>query len=122
MIGVSWVLGRPLVALRAEGLRAQGIVRSLERAGGSHGGAYYPRVSFTTSDGSIIRFRDASGSNPAAYRVGDRVAVLYLAGDSRSAIIDRGVRNWVPALLALACGAVLSLASLRLLKNPLAAA
>jgi hypothetical protein len=121
LIGAGWQMAQPLVALHRSGLRAQGIVQGVERGYGSRTGAYYPRVSFTATDGSIIRFRDGSGANPPAYRVGDRVIVLYLAGDSRSAIIDGGIRNWRRPLVVASLGLVLVGASLIVLRRRITA-
>ena len=72
-------------------------------------------VSFVTRGGDAIRFRDATGSNPPAYRVGDHVTVLYLENDSESTTIDRGVWNWLIPALMLLFGGLLCIISVRAL-------
>jgi len=72
--------------------------------GSSH--TYYPEVAFTLPDGSAVRFRGRTGSNPPTYRKGDRVRVLYLPQTPASAMIDHGVLNWLPAAGCMALGAL----------------
>jgi len=116
LLGLSYYLGHNLVHLETAGLRAPGIVQSLERsARGRRGSTYHPVVSFVTRGGDAIRFRDATGSNPPAYRVGDHVTVLYLENDSESTTIDRGVWNWLIPALMLLFGGLLSIISVRAL-------
>jgi hypothetical protein len=112
LLGLSYYLGHNLVHLETTGLRAPGIVQSLERsAPDSHGSTYHPVVSFVTRGGDAIRFRDATGSNPPAYRVGDHVTVLYLENDSESTTIDRGIWNWLIPALVLLFGGLLCIIS-----------
>jgi hypothetical protein len=69
-------------------------------------------VIFTAKSGNGVRFRDRSGSNPPFDRVGDRVTVLYLESNAESAVIDRGVWNWVVPLLAFQCASSVLLGAL----------
>jgi hypothetical protein len=87
------------------GVRAPGVVQSLER--GSSGSALYPVVRFVTDGGDTIRFRDAGGSNPSLYRIGDPVTVLYRASDTKSATIDHGLWNSLVPGLVLSFGGIL---------------
>jgi hypothetical protein len=114
VIILALIPARHILDLQANGLRAQGVVESLQRAEGGSNSSYFPLVRFTTRDGALVRFRDASGSDPPAYRVDDRVAVLYAANDTGRAIIDRGPWNWLPVALLIAFGAVLCIAGVRL--------
>lgn len=67
-------------------VRTTGTVTDLDFSRDSDGGgAYFPIVAFTTANGEQQTFRSRSGRNPAAYRVGDRVDVLYPAGDPAGA-------------------------------------
>jgi hypothetical protein len=117
LLVARFFIGRTLMRLEALGLQAQGAVQTLEMSSPTtHGSAYYPVVLFTAESGQGIRFRDRSGSNPPAYRVGDRVAVRYLASDPHGAIIDRGVWNWMAPVFAMVMGAVLVLVSVRVLR------
>ena len=100
-----------IARLEATGLRAQGEVVRLKSESSDHGGySYYPVVRFRTEHNTRVEFKDSVGSNPPSYRVGDKVAVLYLPDNpSQEAIIDRGLFwNWaIPAFLF--AGAVLLL-------------
>ncbi len=108
LLGLSFFLGHNLVQLETAGLRARGIVQTLETAGsGSSGSTYHPVVGYVTRGGDAVRFRDASGSNPPAYRVGEHVTVLYLEADPGNATIDRGVWNWLIPGLVLIFGGLL---------------
>jgi hypothetical protein len=102
-IGVAIYQGAAIARLEANGLRADGQVVSLrsETSSGGRGSSYHPVVQYRTEQNAQIEFKDAIGSDPPRYRVGDKVTVLYLANDPNAAIIDRGVLwNWaIPALL-----------------------
>lgn len=115
LLALSYSSGHTLARLETSGLRAPGIVQSLERSNsGGRDFVLYPVVTFTATGGNSVRFRDASGSNPPANHIGDHVTVLYLANDSKSAMIDRGVWNWLVPLLAFMGGAFLSRVSVRM--------
>lgn len=87
--------------LEAAGLRAPGQVVRLTEEESSDSTSYYPVVRYRTQGNETVEFKDSIGSNPPSYRTGDKVTVLYLAGNpQRQAIIDRGFWNWaIPALL-----------------------
>jgi Protein of unknown function (DUF3592) len=103
LIGVAIYQGTYIARLEANGLRADGRVVSLrsEAGSGGRGSSYFPIVRYRTEQNAQVEFKDAIGSDPPRYRVGDEVTVLYLANDPNEAIIDRGVLwNWaIPALL-----------------------
>ena len=86
---------------------------------GNRGGhyVYTAVVSYKPSpNGPPIEFRDNVSSNPPSHRVGDTVTVLYLQDDPHSAIIDRGMGNWMlPGILFTISGVFLlvALAALR---------
>ena len=103
--------GFKVARLEATGLRADGEVVRLneEHSSGSNGGSYsyYPVVRYKTEKNVMIEFKDSFGSNPPIYHRGDKVSVLYLAGDPKNeSIIDRGL-FWnlaIPGILLLAAG------------------
>ena len=100
---------RWLLKLEASGLRSSGRVTSLSASTTSNGGTtYHPVVSYRDSTGRTIVFRDSAGSNPPLYHAGDAVIVLYQPGDPPRAIIDRGVWNWLPAVVLYLLGGVLA--------------
>jgi hypothetical protein len=51
------------------------------------------------------------------YRINDSVTVLYSPAESGSAIIDRGVWNWLPSAILYLLGVLLSLVSIGLLRR-----
>jgi hypothetical protein len=109
LFGAAIFLSRSVLQLESSGLRAAGIVESLQTSPyATAGSAYYPLVRFSTENGAMIRFRDNSGSNPPAYHRGEKVTVKYRAARPDDAMIDRGAWNWLPPLLTLAIGAFLS--------------
>jgi hypothetical protein len=107
-IGVAINQGAAIARLEANGLRADGQVVSLrsETGSGGRGSSYHPIVQYRTEQNAQVEFKDAIGSDPPRYRIGDKVTVLYLVDDPNAAIIDRGALwNWaIPALLLVAAG------------------
>jgi uncharacterized protein DUF3592 len=93
--------GISISRLEASGLRADGEVVDLKEESSHNGYVYYPIVKFQPREDMAIEFKDRVGSDPPSYQPGDKVRVLFLANDLRSAIVDRGVWNWtMPAILA----------------------
>jgi hypothetical protein len=106
LLGIGVFQSMKISRLETQGLRAQGqVVRmNSESRSGSSGYTYYPVVRFRTAANATVEFKDSVGSNPPTHRAGDKVTVLYLAGDpQRQAIIDRGfVLNWaIPGVVFL---------------------
>lgn len=113
VLALGLYLGRTLFLLHSTGERVLGTVAFLELKTTLHGATYYPVVEFTVQDGATVQFRDSMGSQPPAYREGDVVRVLYFPAYPReSAIIDRGMLNWiVPGALCL-LGSLLAVVAL----------
>jgi len=113
LVVVGALSAREPLQLRRDGVSAAGTVvalvaRPMSDKGGSvqHAVVRFP----ASSGGDAIQFEDRMGASPPMYRVGESVRVLYLADSpARSAIVDRGVWNLLPALL-LATGGLLLLA------------
>jgi hypothetical protein len=96
VVALGVYLARTTFLLQSTGERVQGTVLFLELKTGVHGSKYYPVVQFATADGTTVQFRDVMGSNPPAYRAGERVTVLYFRNlPERTATIDRGLLNWL---------------------------
>lgn len=55
---------------------------------------YYPKVEFAPAGGGPIRFKSRSGSNPAAYEVGEAVEVLYHPANPADARINHFFELW----------------------------
>lgn len=106
LVGGGVYKGNALLKLEHEGARAQGEVVRLQETHSSgnnntNSTSYYPVVTFTAQDGSVITFQDSVGSNPPSYHNGESVAVLYAPAQAeRSAMIDRGNWNWaIPGVM-----------------------
>jgi hypothetical protein len=111
-------LGRGIARLQALGARTEGTVVGLQRDAGSNNASYYPSVRFVADGGARVEFKDSLGSNPPSHRAGERVTVLYRTdAPQRDAIIDRGIWNWLPAVLLALFGAFLSGVSIRAFLN-----
>jgi hypothetical protein len=117
LLALSLFLGRNLIRLENGGLRSPGTVASLEAMHSDNSTTYHPVVEFATVRGDHVRFRDSVGSNPPSFHVGDQVTVLYLANDTHSAIIDRGLVNWLPPGATLLFGALLCFGGARGLRK-----
>ena len=72
------------------GVTVQGKVVSLkrERSSGrrSSGTTYYPVFRFTAQDGKEYRVEHNQGSNPPAWKKGEKVELIYLPDDPQSAV------------------------------------
>ena len=101
VLALGGYLGRTIYLLKSSGDSAPGIVQFSELKKTTHGSSYYPVVEFATREGARVQFRDGMGSNPAAYREGEPVTVLYFRNQpEETATIDRGLLNWlVPGIL-----------------------
>jgi hypothetical protein len=62
--------------------------------------------------------KDHFGSNPPAYHTHDAVAVLYAPNSlQRTAIVDRGLWNWIPTVALCLFGVILAVAGMQLRRN-----
>lgn len=99
----SYTLSEKMQTLENHGLRTSGMVTRLEPSSGSGSTTYHAVVAFSPDKLGLIEFKDSMGSNPPAYRIDEQVKVLYLKDNpQKSAVIDRGLWNWlVPSLLGI---------------------
>ena len=83
-------------AARADGLVIE-LVRSRHGSGGDLGSnyTYYPRFSFTTLDGQQLSILSDIGNSPAAFKVGDKVVVLYDPRNPSDGQIDSASQLWI---------------------------
>ena len=120
LAGIAFYQGNKIARLEAGGLRAAGqVVRLYESEDQDGHSSYYPVVQYSTEVNRTVEFKDNIGSSPPTRRPGDKVTVLYLAGNpERDAIIDRGRWwNWaIPAILSFAA-AFVALIGIALLRN-----
>lgn len=97
----------------AEAERTSGVVVSLERkesrdSEGNRRVNYFPVVRFEVPSGASHQFQSNSGSNPPAYREGDRVDVLYHPDRITDARIDGFMSLWGMAVVLFGVGLVFS--------------
>ena len=98
------------------GQRATGHVIALHEQSGTDHSTYYPVVRFQAG-ADTVEFKDRIGTNPPSRRVGEAVTVLYRMESPRdTAVIDRGVWNWLPPVLLAAFAGFLLFAGMRFLK------
>ncbi|MET0984408.1 MAG: DUF3592 domain-containing protein [Steroidobacteraceae bacterium] len=104
----AYHLGQQLQVLKGTGLRTHGVVVALQASTGEDT-TYSPIVEFETGADHVLRFKDRVSSNPPSHHTGEQVTVLY-AKDSpqTTAMIDRGIWNWLPSAILLLLGVVLS--------------
>ena len=67
---------------------------------------YAPVVRFTGPDGRAVEFTDDTSSSRPAYRVGDRVSVLYLRRDPSDARVASPYKLYAPDLIFACFGAL----------------
>jgi hypothetical protein len=95
----------------AHAVHADGVVVDLHYRSGSKGdsGTYVPEVEFTAPNGSVLHITGSTGSNPAAYSRGDKVALLYAPDNPEGARIDSFMENWFGVLILGGMGIVFGL-------------
>ncbi|MET0985234.1 MAG: DUF3592 domain-containing protein [Steroidobacteraceae bacterium] len=119
LLAGAYHLGHTLHVLKSTGVRTAGGVVALEASTDSDSTTYRPIVEFNTAGNVVVRFKDRVGSNPPSHRTGDAVAVLYAAdAPQATAMIDRGVWNWVIPGLLLCFGPSLSALGLNGMTRP----
>lgn len=106
-----------LLRLESSGMRAPGVVSSFSTSRSGNSVTYYPVVTYTNGADQRVVFKDHTGTNPPLYRVGEAITVLYLPEETASAIIDRGLWNWLPPVILYLLGAGLSALALALLRG-----
>jgi hypothetical protein len=111
--------------LELSGARAPGVVRSFEASRDDPNSlalAYHAVVTYTIAGGQRVSFKDHRGSTSPQFRVGEAVTVLYRPDLPGSAIIDRGIWNWLGAVALYVLGGVFTLLGVAAMRTPRAAA
>lgn len=85
------------------------LASSKARTGGDDLNSYAPRVRFTTASGQPVEFQASAASSDTGYRVGDRVAVLYLPDAPDNASINSFFHLWIFPTILLGLGGVFTL-------------
>lgn len=91
-------------------IAADGVVIALEERWSSADGdsAYFPRVAFETQDRRRFEFTGDTGSQPAAFDVGEPVRVLFDPAQPEMARIDSFFQLWLLPLILGGLGTVFS--------------
>ncbi|HYM27966.1 MAG TPA: DUF3592 domain-containing protein, partial [Steroidobacteraceae bacterium] len=118
LVALGVYQSRALMRLESSGIRTAGLVTGFSTSHDNNGATYHPIVAYTDGAGHPVQFQDSVGSNPPLYRRGEAVTVLYRPDQSGSAIIDRGLWNWLPSLLLYLFGAVLTAVAVTALRAP----
>lgn len=85
--------------------RADGVVVQVDTVRKSDGDIlYHPVVEFTTVTGELVEYRSASGSNPPALNVGERVEVFYDPDLPSNAKVNSFVDLWMFSTIMLVFG------------------
>jgi hypothetical protein len=101
---------------------AMGVVEKMvyhNSSSSSGSGTYHPQVRFRDGQGQEILFEDSIGSNPASYRVGESVEVLYEVSNPQHAHVNSFVILWFEVLLFSTLGGVFTLVGIGILSVPL---
>ena len=106
---VSFIKKRRQVAASSS---AAGVVTELVKEMGQRGYLYYPQVQFTTASGQTISFKSSVGSNPATYRAGQNVEVIYDPRNPQQAEIDSLTSLWIVPGCLLGMGLVFTVIGL----------
>lgn len=117
VIGVVILIASRWIATNAyefteHALRTQGTVVELQQAESKRSSnkrrssVYYPIVTFSTSDGQNITFRESVGTNPPAYEQGETVDVLYLPDNPNDARIKDWLSLWLLPTVFFSFGAL----------------
>lgn len=110
-LGLQWrasTQNQIAAMIPAEG-RVVDVVSRTSTSYGERETLFYPVVEFRTVDGESIRFQGSTGSNPAAYRAGDTVKVLYDPQTPQSALIDSWEEVWMPSGILIGIGGIFAL-------------
>ncbi len=107
------VLGYQTCTFLATASRAEGEVIALERRRSHPRGNrrlteyhYYPVVKYMAADGQTVQFVGQVGSKPPAFRVGQRVKVLYNPEQPRSARINSFFELWLAPMIFTGLGGI----------------
>lgn len=93
--------------LSRHGLRTQATVCKLIIECNSDGDAfYYPVFQFTTPDGTPHKVKGNHGSNPPAWKKGEKTQIIYPAGEPEKAVSDTFGGLWAAGVFLSAFGLI----------------
>jgi uncharacterized protein DUF3592 len=120
-LSFSYVTGKDHARLLFKGVRTQGTIiafkavrmpnRSSSGTTNSMTTIYEPLIEFSAGD-RTFRVQEWKGSR-ISERPGRSVVVLYNPANPSVAMMDRGISNWIPWAITLACGLPVALAALK---------
>jgi Protein of unknown function (DUF3592) len=108
LLGLALYLYRRQRSFLRRAREATGVVVALSHSPGEGGTLKHPVVEFTTAEGELVEFESPVGQSPPAYRVGQRVLVLYDPARPKSAAIRSFVPLWQWCLVTGLLGATLT--------------
>lgn len=110
LVGVGALVCSAVAAVDSQrivegGITAQGevVFLKLERSRGRRGGStYHPVFRFTAQDGQVYRVKHSQGSNPPAWKKGEKVELIYLPDNPEKAVPNTFWGKYaVPFILAI---------------------
>jgi len=89
LIGISFLSSN--MDMVKNGTYAKATVIELVKHTSSKSTTYYPVIEYKTSTGELIRTQSSSGtgSNPNAYKAGDKINIIYSKSDPNKFIFDK---------------------------------
>ncbi len=100
---------------RFVGAARQTTARVVDMQIDEEGETYYPIFEFTTVEGTMLRTKGSTGSNPPAHQVGDTVSILYDPQRPENACEYKFADLWALPSMALGLGGLFTLICLLLL-------
>lgn len=113
LIGIAVYSGRNSWELKQGGTSTSGTVVSFHESEATHesGVTWAPIVKYEV-DGKAYTYTSSTSSDPPAYDVGDKVTLLYRAGDPEDAQIDSWSSLWLLPTMLGAGGVALAIVSI----------
>lgn len=115
-IGVALLVGAGIAYNHSRNFMAkaetvQGTITELNyhKSSKKSGGVYYPTVQFTARDGQPYTVASNSGSNPAAYEIGESVQIYYNPEDPTDILLPDFFSLWGVSLILGGIGLVFTL-------------
>lgn len=106
---VYWIAGA--IELRAQGVRAPGLVEDIEVRKVRGTPLRHPVVIFETPGGQLARITDRSGLWPSPFEIGQQVEVIYPPGRPRDARVDSFWTLWLMPSATLVFGLLCAVAA-----------
>lgn len=85
LIGIAVMQCKKMKKFLAIGIKTEAIVIKLEPVRHTKGLSYRPILQYTDQTGRITTFQHKVGANPPAYKIGEKVEIIYNPNERREA-------------------------------------